>query len=350
MLRRIAVIICLFVLGSLMSARAQTKPWPIKVVIVTTFEIGNDTGDIPGEFQLWVEREHLTESLAFAGGVHPIFTNKDHSILGVVSGTTLVNATASLMALGLDPRFDLTKAYWLINGIAGVDPEDASIGSAAWVHYTVNDISRFIDPREMPADWPYGYFAIGAQKPNTMPPPRGIINDRQNVYELNGALTRWAFEKTKNVELLDAEPVKAFRAEYKGFANAQKPPFVLIGDSYASDSYWHGEKMTQYANEWVTMFTGGKGNFVMTDMEDSGFAEALERLDRMHKADYQRVMMLRTGSNYCMPRPGHTALESVTAPYIGHMPSIENAYRVGDVVVREIVDHWGSYESHTPGK
>jgi purine nucleoside permease len=350
MLRRIAVFVCLFVVSTFVSAQAQGKPWPIKVVIVTTFEIGNDTGDIPGEFQLWVEREHLTESLAFAGGVHPILTNKDHSILGIVSGTTLVNATASLMALGLDPRFDLTKAYWLINGIAGVDPEDASIGSAAWVHYTVNDISRFIDPREMPTDWPYGYFAIGSQKPNTMPPPRGIINDRQNVYELNGALTQWAFEKTKNVALLDVEPVKAFRVEYKGFANAQKPPFVLIGDTYASDSYWHGAKMTQYANEWVKMFTKGKGNFVMTDMEDSGFAEALQRLDKMHKADFQRVMMLRTGSNYCMPRPGHTALESVTAPYIGGMPSIENAFRVGDVVVREIVEHWGTYGGTVPGK
>jgi purine nucleoside permease len=39
-------------------AHAQTpqKPWPIRAVIVTTFEVGNDTGDIPGEFQFWVER------------------------------------------------------------------------------------------------------------------------------------------------------------------------------------------------------------------------------------------------------------------------------------------------------
>ena len=28
----------------------------IKVVIVTMFERGEDTGDTPGEFQLWVER------------------------------------------------------------------------------------------------------------------------------------------------------------------------------------------------------------------------------------------------------------------------------------------------------
>ena len=87
-------------------AGAQQAPWPIRAVIVTTFEVGNDTGDVPGEFQLWVEREHLNETLDFPGGVHAIRTNADHTVLGIVSGTTLVNATASLMALGLDPPFD----------------------------------------------------------------------------------------------------------------------------------------------------------------------------------------------------------------------------------------------------
>ena len=40
------------------------------------------------------------------------------------------------MALGMDPRFDLTRAYWLVAGITGVNSLKASIGSAAsgeWV-------------------------------------------------------------------------------------------------------------------------------------------------------------------------------------------------------------------------
>ncbi len=71
-----------------------------------------------------------------------------------------------MMALGLDPRFDLTHAYILINGIAGVDPKIASIGSAAWADYVVNDVAREIDPREAPKDWPYGIFPFGASRPN----------------------------------------------------------------------------------------------------------------------------------------------------------------------------------------
>ena len=32
---------------------------PVKVVVVAMYEIGAVTGDQPGEFQLWVEREKL---------------------------------------------------------------------------------------------------------------------------------------------------------------------------------------------------------------------------------------------------------------------------------------------------
>ena len=31
--------------------------------------------------------------------------------------------------------FDFSRTYWVVNGIAGVNPSVASIGSAAWAHY-----------------------------------------------------------------------------------------------------------------------------------------------------------------------------------------------------------------------
>jgi purine nucleoside permease len=127
-----------------LSVRAQTPPAPapIKVVIVTTFETGADTGDKPGEFQFWVEREHLDRVLPFPGGVHPLRTNASGDILGIVTGMTIGPSAASIMALGLDPRFDLTHAYWLLAGIAGVDPNVASVGSAAWAKWIVTDIRQ----------------------------------------------------------------------------------------------------------------------------------------------------------------------------------------------------------------
>ena len=329
-------------------AQAQQKPWPVRAVVVTTFEIGQDTGDIPGEFQLWVEREHLDEVIAFPGGIHPLRANKEHTVLGMVSGTTLVNATASMMALGLDPRFDLTRAYVLINGIAGIDPKIASIGSAAWASYVIGDVSREIDRADMPAEWPYGWFPVGSHGPNpeklSMAPWMPT-----NLHPLNDRLTTWAYEQTKGLKLEDDAKVAEFRAGFTGFPEAQRPPFVLMGDTFASDYYWHGTTMTQFARDWVKLFTAGKGRFATTEMEDSGFVGAIERLNAMQRMDLSRVMVLRTGSNYSMPRPGHTAVESVTAPYIGSHVALEAAWLCGSTVLHKILDDWNDTESTVPG-
>jgi purine nucleoside permease len=329
-------------------APAQVKPWPIRAVVVTTFEVGADTGDVPGEFQPWVEREHLDEVLEFPGGVHPLRTNKDHTVLGMVSGTTLVNATASMMALGLDPRFDLTKAYFLINGIAGVDPNDASIGSAAWAQFVVGDVARMIDEKDAPKDWPYGLFPMKSLGPNPATLPETPIT-RSNLYVLNAGLARWAFGLTKDLKLKDDPSVAAFRASFTGMPNAQRPPFVLMGDSFASDYFWHGRVLTQFANDWVKLWTGQKGNFVMTEMEDSGFMAAVDRLAAMKRVDRDRVMVLRSGSNFTMERPGHTAVESLTEPYIGGGVAVESAWLCGSTVLHWLLEHWGAAVGTVPG-
>jgi purine nucleoside permease len=360
-LRVFALALTTALLPSTSLAQAPDKLWPIRAVIVTTFEIGNDTGDIPGEFQFWVEREHLSETLPFPGGplnlpslsdphpsgTHPIRTNADHTVLGMVAGTTLVNATASMMALGLDPRFDLTHAYILINGIAGVDPHVASIGSAAWANYVVNDVAREIDPREAPSDWPYGIYPSGATRPD----PAALTTTtwtRSNLYTLNPALTAWAYAQTKDLNLGDDPTVAAFRAGFTNYPNARRPPFVLIGATFASDYYWHGTIMTQYARDWVRLYTQGKGTFTTTEMEDAGFLNAIERLGNMHRVDPNRVLVLRSASNFSAERPGHAAAESITAPYIGSRLALESAYLCGAAVLHKLLADWPSTYAHIP--
>jgi len=266
----------------------------------------------------------------------------------MVAGTTLVNATASMMALGLDPRFDLTHAYILINGIAGVDPKIASIGSAAWANYVVNDVAREIDPREAPKDWPYGIYPSGADRPD----PKAFTETtwtRSNLYTLNPTLTAWAFAQTKDLNLGDDPKVAAFRSGFTNDPAAQRPPFVLIGATFASDYYWHGTIMTQYARDWVRLYTKGKGTFATTEMEDAGFMNAIERLNNMHRVDANRVLILRTASNYSAERPGHAAAESITAPYIGGRLALESAYLCGSTVVHKLLADWSTTYAHIPG-
>ena len=327
---------------SSLAAIAQ-QPIPIKVVIVATFEPGEDTGDTPGEFQYWVEREHLTGKLPFPGGTRPLRINAAHDVLGIVTGMTLANAGPSIMALGLDPRFDLTHAYWLVDGIAGVDPADGTIGTAAWASYIVNDVNRQLDASEKPVAWPYGLFIIGAKAPNVMP-AQPMTN---NTYALNPTLANWAFNLTKDLTLPDNPAMAADRQRWTAYPNAAHPPTVIRGDSYASDSYWHGQVLTQYANDWVALWTNGKGNFAMANMEDAAIAEALQRLTRMHRADYQRLLVLRVASNYTMQAPGQSAIDSVNSPYIDST-AYDSAWLTGSTVLHALTRNWPTYRLHIP--
>jgi purine nucleoside permease len=334
-----------------LSLASAAEPVKVKAVIVAMFEVGADTGDRPGEFQFWVEREKLDRVLPFPAGYHPLRTNADGSVLGVTTGQGVTNAATSIMALGLDPRFDLSKAYWIVAGIAGIDPEDGSLGSAAWANFVLDgDLVREIDSREAPAGWPYARFAPGAKKPNTLPWRLTADSLQQTVFRLNPALVEWAFELTKEIKLEDTPAMAAYRAAYKSYPNAVRPPFVLKGDSLGSSTYWHGKVLTQWANDWVKLWTQGKGNFVMTNMEDNATAMALQRLSHAHKADFNRVLFLRTASNFCMQAPGQTAEDSATAGYAGALPSLEAAYRVGSPVLHEIVKNWSKWENTIPGK
>ena len=46
-------------------AAAAVAPLEVRVVVVTTFEVGADAGDVAGELQDWVERYPLAETIAF---------------------------------------------------------------------------------------------------------------------------------------------------------------------------------------------------------------------------------------------------------------------------------------------
>src|SRR5579862_3927275 len=147
----------------------SARPIPIKVVVIAMFERGEDTGDVPGEYQLWVEREHLDQVLPLASGYHHLRLNRD-GVLGMLTGVGTAKAAASVMAVGMDPRFDLSKAYWIVAGIGGGDPADVSLGSAVWAEHVIDgDLSYEIDAREIPSDWPKGMVPIRKYRPYEQP-------------------------------------------------------------------------------------------------------------------------------------------------------------------------------------
>jgi purine nucleoside permease len=339
---------CAFLAIFTVAATAKPRPIPVKVVVVAMFEVGNDTGDAPGELQYWVERDHLDRSYPLPAGYHALRMNGEGE-MAVLTGQGTAHAAATIMALGLDPRFDLSHAYWLIAGIAGGSPERVSLGSAAWARWVVDgDLGYEIDAREMPADWPTGYIPLRKTKPYE--PPAAPLDGQ--LYELNAAIANWAFDRTRNTPLPDSDKLKEVRSHFDGAA-AQNPPAVLMGDEVSGSTYWHGKLSDAWAAEWMRYFTDGKGQFATTAMEDTGTLQSLRFLANGGRIDWNRVLVLRTVSNFDQQPRGMPAADSLAHQRIGsysaYLPSLESAYTVGHVVVNELLTHWSKYSASTAG-
>lgn len=327
--------------------RAQTKPIPVKVVVLAMFEQGEDTGDQPGEYQYWVERDHLDRVYPMPAAYHAARMN-DAGELAIVTGAGTSHAAATVMALGLDPRFDLSHAYWLVAGIAGGCPDRISLGSAAWARWVLDaDLAYEIDAREIPPEWPTGFLPLGKSKPYEQP----MQARPGQIYKLNDRLVQWAFEVSRSTVLDDSDKLKQLRSEYEGAA-AQRPPFVTIGDEISSSTFWHGKLLDAWATEWMRYFSDGKGEFTTTAMEDTGSLQSLVFLANAGRVDINRVLVLRTVSNYDRQPRDLTAAQSLARQRIGayaaYLPSLEAAYLVGHSVVNEILTHWTKYENAIP--
>ncbi|MEP1596121.1 MAG: purine nucleoside permease, partial [Halieaceae bacterium] len=97
----------------------------------------------------------------------------------------------------------------------------------------------------------------------------------------------------------------------------------------------------------------GKGEFVSSAMEDTGTYQSITYLHNAGKVDKNRVMVLRTASNYTMPPPGKNAADYLREEqhdsYAGLDAALENAYLVGSTVVAELLKNWQTYEETIPG-
>lgn len=336
------------------TAHEKTK-LKVKVVVVSMFEIGEDSGDAPGEFQLWRERESLDTVFPMPHAHHDVFANEQKGIIGIVTGMGIARASAAIMALGLDQRFDLSQAYWIVAGIAGIDPLDSTIGSAVWTDYVVDgDLAHHIDAREIPDNWDTGYFPLFTHSPyanadsvNVEDSPNG------EVYHLNESLAKWAYSLTKDTTLPNTPAMDALRSKYQGYPAALQQPVVTYGSHLSASTFWHGEKLNTWANDWVSYWTRSKGNFMTSGMEDSATLQSMSYLHNAGLVDKNRLVILRTASNFTMQPPGLTAAENLKQEssgdgYAAMKSAIESAHLVGSQFSDYIVAHWNDVKTTPP--
>jgi purine nucleoside permease len=328
---------------------------PVRVVVVTTYELGQDRGDEPGEFQAWVERLPLSREIPAPGTYHQVMRyNPKLQVLGIVTGEGPEHASSAITALLTDARFDLRHAYFLLAGISGIDPRFGSVGSAVWAPHVVNGgLAHEVDAREIPSDWPDGFTPIQGSTPDVRPVPPLHSTWGDMAFTIDPHLLAWAYALTRNVPLADSPELLNTRARYAGFPQAQTSPIVCEGDTLASATFWTGPKMNAWAERWVSYWTDKQGVMATTAEEDLGFMQALSLQAQAGRVDMRRVLVLRTASNYDMPPTGEPApallvTETQEQGYSGYQASLEAAYRVGSVVVKELATNWSRYKAGIP--
>lgn len=332
--------------GALTAAFAQEAPVPpraLKVVIISMFA---------PEAEPWIAPFQLKEEIAVPGlsPDHPAIKCNADEVCLMVAGMGHANVAASTMALALDPRFDLKKTYFLIAGIAGIDPARGTTGTATWARYLVDvGIAHEIDAREMPKNWKTGYLGLMTKAPGEKPK----FEYRTELAQLDEALLQQALALSKNVTLEDNDKARAYRAKYKT-EPASKPPQVTQCDTLGGDTWWHGHKLGQHARDWTKLLSDGKATYCTTQQEDNATYNALERASKAGKVDLKRLAVLRTASNFDRPHPGQSAhaslMASTTGASGGFMPATKNLAIVGGALVRDIVARWSEWQTGVPSR
>jgi len=335
-----------------LEAAPAAKPIEVRVVIVTTWEVIKNGKDISGELHNWRTKWPLTTQIPFPVGEHALQYDPKTHVLAILTGMATARASASITALGCDPRFDLSHAYWIVAGTAGVNPKIASVGSVAWANYVVDgDLSQELDVRDMPSDWPTGIVPYGKTKPYEQPAPLPHTDDANVSYALNASLVDWAYEQTRDVKLADTGNLEKLRQPYAGPGHL--PPFVLKGDGLMSARTWYGASLEDWAERWVPYWTGGKGVFVMSAEEDTGIMQGLTFLARAKRVSLDRVLILRAGSDYTVQPDGMTAGDFLTKEVHEGFPAtpeaLDSLYAAASPVARYLADHWATTRDRIPG-
>ncbi|KAG8975041.1 hypothetical protein FRC05_006464 [Tulasnella sp. 425] len=276
-------------------------------------------------------------------GFSPLFPDAHCTSNGEIcqlnTGEAEINAATTVSALWLSDKFDLTSTYLFITGVAGVNPNVATIAGVAFARYAVQvGLQYEVDPRELPANFSSGYFPLGTSASDDYP----VNLYGTEVFELNDALRKEVVQYAKKATLNDSDAAIAYRANYPQEA-ARAAPSVVECDVATADVWYSGKILSDTFSNTTRIWTNGTGVYCATAQEDNGTLEALVRGAKAGKVDYSRVILMRTFSDFDQPYDNEQTLFNLRyANQGGVLPAINNIYLVGIKVAQGILAGWDS--------
>ncbi|KZT67086.1 NUP-domain-containing protein [Daedalea quercina L-15889] len=320
--------------------REYSKPlFSPKVVIVSMF---------PPEAEAWYgipEFDVLAINISVPGlsMLYPdVHCTADGEICQLTTGESEINAATTISSLVASPYFNFSQTYFMIAGMAGVNPEVATLGSVTFAKYAVQVALQYeIDAREMPANFTTGYVPLGATAPGQY--PTSIYGTE--VFEVNEALRDLAVAFANTADLNDSAAAAAYRANYASSASylaGTKEPSVVPCDVATSDVYYSGALLSEAFENTTTLLTNGSGIYCTTAQEDNASLEAFLRAAMHERVDFSRIIVMRATNDFDRPYPGEAASENLFwADQSGFEPlAAQNIYLAGIKVVEGIIEGW----------
>jgi purine nucleoside permease len=271
-----------------------------------------------------------------------VHCTEDLQICQVTTGESEINAAATMTALVLSDKFDLTSTYFMIGGIAGVSPVWSTLGGVALSRYAVQVALQYeFDAREMPENFTTGYVGYGTLQPNLLPKTWYGTE----VFEVNEDLRQVAYQLASKANLSDNPIAAEYRSRYAAsgaiHVAATKSPSVVLCDSATSDVYYSGALLSEAFDNTTTTWTNGSGHYCMSAQEDNATLEVLLRMAIEGLVDFSRVILMRTGSDFDRPPPGVTAYEHLLInDQNGFEIAVENIYYAGVEILKGILSEW----------
>lgn len=291
------ILILLLLTGCKSSSEEENFPVEIKVLILPKFEVGELSGDFPGEAQYYYE-EYCAGGLEYEipGSEKEQKLYVKDGVALYVTGMGKANAAMSLTALLTDDRFDFTNAYLLSTGCAGSSCDYTVMGDVFIITAAVDyDLGHHVDSSEI-AD------------------PSGSTWFHDDNYDssackiLDQQLMDQAYELTRDIKLETTEKTRAYMEEaFQGESWATRDPQVLRGTSVTGDNYWKGEQGHLNALKIVETYHC-PDPYATTEMEDLALAVVADRMGML-----DRLLIVRDSVDLDIFMNGSTA-ESLWTP------------------------------------
>ena len=298
--------------------QGEGNKFKVRVLVLTTF---------PGETEPWLTREQWPLTFNIVGAHDPLRC-QSNGICVTTTGTGKSNAGPSLTAVLHAKQLNLSNSYFVISGIAGTRPDTGSegfkgtlgfVGIANWI--VDGDLGSRFDYRDVSASDPFE-----VRRWAWVP-----VQDYENgQFHLNEQLAAAAYELTRNIPLADDATAQAARNLYPSQQGMK--PFVARCDSVGADNFFAGTNAADTMDHVVRARSGGEATKCTSEFEDPAFANALRLQGKLN-----RLISVRSASDFETPAPGQTANQLLTAGLPGYSIAVENAYRVASRIAHALV-------------